>query len=235
MLAVGYDVINKTIVNSWGESWSRDGLGSFSTNDYKPHSTAYFFTGLASEVKPPSSTLPKITEFKYNQVSLRLGQKNENVRHLQIALRLLGFITKDEFLTGYYGTKTQEAVLSFQRQYMFKDRLEVEKLKGIQAGPKTNKEIANQLNILKNKALQVNSNSTVPINLQSSQDPEQISLRIKALLFSILPAGLMISKYLGFQFTEDQAMELITIVTAFVSVAMYIWGFVRSLKKEDSI
>lgn len=235
MLAIGYDLSNKTIVNSWGENWSRDGKGGFSTNDYKPHSTAYFFTGPVSEVKPPSSTLPKITDFKYNPITLKLGQRSENVRQLQIALRLLGFITKDEFLTGYYGPKTQEAVLNFQRTYMLKHRIEVENLKGSQVGNKTNKELINQLTILKNKALQVNSNSTVPIKFQSSQDPEQVSLRIKALLFSMLPAGLIVSKYLGLDFTEDQAIELITAVTAFVSVAMYVYGFLRSLKSDNSI
>lgn len=237
MLAVGYDNYDKIIVNSWGQNWSKDGLSKFSTLDYRPHSTAYFFVSrLTPETpKPVQSTLPKVADFIYNPVLVNYGQRNENVRNLQIALRLLGYITKDEFLTGFYGDQTKKAVLEFQRKYMIKYRLEVEKLRGTQVGNKTQLEIKKQLSMLKALINKVNSGSGIPEVLQSSQSPNGVSLRIKGLLVAVIPLLLVLAQFLNIEVSETQIMEIITAVTAFISAAMYLWGLIRSIKVDNNV
>lgn len=236
MLAIGYDGYDKRVVNSWGETWSRDGIGGFSTLDYKPHSTAYFFISRVTKEtpKPIQSTLPKVSDFIYNSVLVKQGQKNENVRNLQIALRYLGFVSKDEFLTGYYGDITRQAVLSFQRKYMTKYLNEVERLKGSQVGPKTQLEIKKQLTMLKTLINKVNNNSGIPLTIQSSQDPQEVSLRVKGLLVAVIPVALMLAKTMNVEITETQVMEIITALTAIISLVMYVWGYIRSIEKTEN-
>ena len=230
MLAIGYGTGNdKRVVNSWGELWSKDGRSYFSTQDYPPQSTAYFFIGKVSEAPITIPVLPKVTDFNFNIGLVRYEQKSDDVRQLQIALRLLGFLTSDEFLTGYYGDKTKEAVYKFQFKYMQKYISEVNFLKGTQVGAKTIAELKNQLNILRKKVQQVNSASDIPYALQSSQDPDQISLRVKAILIAILPAGILLAGAFGYKIDESKALEVITAITTLVSVGMYIYGFIRSL------
>lgn len=237
MLAIGYNSYNKIIVNSWGENWSRDGKSEFSTLDYKPHSTAYFFTFRVTieNPKPIQSTLPKVTDFNYYPILTKFGQRNENVRNLQITLRYLGFVSKDEFLTGYYGDITRQAVLGFQRKYMNKYLNEVEKLRGTQVGPKTQLEITKQLNMLKTLINKINNNSGVPASLQSSQNPQEVSLRVKALLIAIIPVVLTLAQVMNLEISETQLMEIIAGITALTSLIMYIWGYVRSVNYDNSI
>lgn len=235
MLAIGYDQgVEKKVVNSWGELWSRDGKTLFSTLDYKPHSTAYFFIGKINDIQIP--VLPKITEYNFDvNTTLRYKQKSDNVRQLQIALRLLGFLTSDEFLTGYYGDQTKAAVYKFQFQYMQKYLSEIQVLKGEQVGAKTLAELKNQLSILKKKALQTNSGSDVPYWLQSSQDPDQVSLRIKAILLGILPAGILLASLFGYKINQEQAIQVITAIATVVSAGVYLYGQIRAWKNENTI
>lgn len=233
MLAIGYNTNNVKIVNSWGETWSRDGFSDFSPLDYKPHSMAYFIIGPKDSIKIPVT--PKVTEFTYHGVSVKYGERNNNVKELQIALRMLGFLTSDEFLTGFYGDKTKEAVYRFQFKYMQAYLNEINLLGGKQVGKKTIKEIQKQLTMLKNKTNQVNSGSDIPLILQSSQDPNQISMRAKGLMLAILPIGLLIANQMGYSFTQEQGIEIITVVTGIISAGMYVYGLVRASKSEPSI
>lgn len=234
MLAIGYGYGNdKKIVNSWGEMWSGDGKTQFSTLDYKPHSTAYYFIAPINEIQVP--ILPKIQDFQFNIPTVKYGEKSDNVKQLQIALRLLGFITKDEFLTGYYGDQTKAAVYKFQFRYLTKYLGEVQIIKGSQVGGKTIAEIKNQLNILKKKALQTNSASNVPYWLQSSQNPDQVSMRVKAVLVALIPVATLIASLFGQELTQEKAMQFITVIGTLTSAGMYIYGLWRSWGNDNTI
>jgi uncharacterized membrane protein len=78
-------------------------------------------------------------------------------------------------------------------------------------------------------------NTNIPVILQSSQDPNAISMRIKALLVAIIPMGLIVATQLGYTFSQEQAMEIATVITAIISLVMYLYGHIRSIKPNDNL
>ena len=66
---------------------------------------------------------------------MRRGERSEEVKMLQKALKVLGFFSLQE--TGYYWNQTQEAVFKFQLKYVNLNLYEKNVLKGSSVGPKT--------------------------------------------------------------------------------------------------
>lgn len=231
MLAIGYDQVNKRIVNSWGREWSLDGMSWFNPLHYPPHSTAYYFIGKI----PNLQVLPKITDFKFVGTNLRYKTKSDPVKQLQIALRLLGYLTSDEFLTGYYGDQTKKAVYRFQFENMKEHLAEINLYKGEIVGAKTNKTIVKKLDELRKKAQQVNSGSDVPVWIQSSQNPQEISLRVKAILLTTVPAVLFIASISGVQLGEDKVIEYLTGASTVIGTLVYLYGLFRSFEKKENL
>lgn len=68
--------------------------------------------------------------------TIKYGQRNLDVAHLQMKLQKLGFFPADTNCTGYFGDVTARAVVAFQISNGILD-FQGAKLKTVQAGPKT--------------------------------------------------------------------------------------------------
>lgn len=95
---------------SWGEPIGEKGWQYFG-NDYMP----YLFTAFTfAEFNPKPN-------FKHTfNVDMKLGDKGNEVKALQDALKIDGTFPKDQLSTGYFGQITLQAVKSFQTKYGIK-------------------------------------------------------------------------------------------------------------------
>ena len=100
---------NTELRNSWGKEWGALGDGYHNPDNY-PVTEAWAVT-----LDRYVNDLPAADQFKYTFTqNLTRGSRGEEVRNLQIALMILGFL---DFVQpadrGYYGALTQEAVKKF--------------------------------------------------------------------------------------------------------------------------
>lgn len=100
---------NNELRNSWGPEWGALGDGWHKYDDY-PVTEAWAVT-----LDRYVNDLPAANEFKYTFTqNLTRGSRGEEVRNLQIALMILGFLDFVQPVDrGYYGALTQEAVKKF--------------------------------------------------------------------------------------------------------------------------
>lgn len=103
--------------NSWSENWGNKGYFSFIFNQQAPY---YFTEAWAIGEIPPEviqlvKDLPEAKNFKYNFPNkIERGNTGDDVKKLQIALSILGFLDIKVEELGSYGPKTAKAVLAYQ-------------------------------------------------------------------------------------------------------------------------
>lgn len=127
------------LINSWGEQWGQEGKGYLIYEDYKPFiKEAITAIDLPNEKLEEVHNLPKPAEFKHNFLQdLELNQRGEEIRMLQIALKIDGCFPKKHVITGFYGVVTQKAVKEFQRKYRIASWWELNFVNGKRVGAKT--------------------------------------------------------------------------------------------------
>lgn len=104
--------------NSWGITWADKGYYNFVFNVQAP----YYFTevwaisDLPVQVINDIKDLPEAKDFQHRfQTNIEYGMKGSEVRALQIALSILGFLNIHVGELGVYGPKTARAVLDYQK------------------------------------------------------------------------------------------------------------------------
>lgn len=127
------------VLNSWDKRWGKDGTGWFLYNEQKP-----FIVEALTEIDVPNDmleevhNLPKPVEFKHNfERDIVRSEKNDEVKALQIALKIDGCFPKTQAETGYYGAITQIAVKKFQQKYKVASWWELMTVNGSRVGKKT--------------------------------------------------------------------------------------------------
>ena len=127
------------IVNSWSKDWAMNGIGYFFYDEYRPFlDEAITAIDLPDNWLEELNNLPPANQFKHRfLVNLAYGQKSEEVRFLQIALKINGTFPSTVAETGYYGDITAKAVLDFQKKYNVASLYELLVLRGRNVGPKT--------------------------------------------------------------------------------------------------
>jgi hypothetical protein len=136
----GYRVIPGDLeihfINSWGDTWADHGKGYILYSEYKKYMVEMItFTDIPDELLKKVDELPKKFTHNFTKI-LTLGDKNEEVKFLQDALKQYGTFNYES--TGYYGDITMKAVLDFQIksgiQLSYYERYI---MKGSRVGPKT--------------------------------------------------------------------------------------------------
>lgn len=133
-------------INSWSEAWADMGKGNFFYDTYRPHMVeAYGSVDLPNDWKEHLKELPKPQEFKhYFGRQISQGETSEEVKALQIALKIDGVFPAGQIATGYYGSITRKAVRDFCAKYAVANWLELRVVDGRYVGPKTRAKL-NQL------------------------------------------------------------------------------------------
>lgn len=149
----------------------------------------------------------KAEPFKFKNI-IRFGDKSEDVRKLQEFLQKQGLFPKNQTPTGYYGGITRKAVKDFQIKMGIKHN------EGWAVGPLT---------------LQALNKSMLPTALQSSVNPNELSLTVKGILISLIPIIIIIAKQLGLEVTETSLINLIEQVTILISAVVTVYGLIRKL------
>ena len=137
------------ILNSWGERWGNKGCGWFEYEMQKPFIVeALTAIDLPNKILEEVHNLPKPAEFKHNFYrDIVRFEKSDEVKALQIALKIDGCFPKTQSETGYYGEITRVSVKKFQQKYKVANWLELKFVNGTRVGSKTR----NKLNSLFNK------------------------------------------------------------------------------------
>lgn len=65
--------------------------------------------------------------------------------------------------------------------------------------------------------------------LQSSANPQELSLTVRGILVSLVAVIIMVLQVLNIPFSEAQLMELIQQITALLSVMMVAFGLARKI------
>lgn len=137
---IGFETVDgKTrfhFLNSWG-AWADKGTGYFIYDEYLPYLTeAWAFVDLPDDWK--TQNLPKKEDFHFNFLQdIKMGETSEEVRNLQIALKIEGTFPPAQLITGNYLSVTKKAVLLFQIKHKVADIKELIHLDGTVVGPKT--------------------------------------------------------------------------------------------------
>lgn len=103
--------------NEWSPAWNMGGKAHYDPIAWKPFVIEQWaIAKIPDDLKTFLSDLPKPDEFHYQwNRSLQIGDRNEDVKFMQIALMILGFlppVPADEL--GIYGPKSATAVAKFQ-------------------------------------------------------------------------------------------------------------------------
>lgn len=151
----------------------------------------------------------KVEPFIFKKV-MRFGQQSEDIRKMQEVLQQKGFFPKNQTPTGYYGGITRKAVKDFQIHSGIKHN------EGWQAGPQT----LSALNKTMNK---------IPTALQSSVNPNELSLTIKGVLLALVPVVIILARFSGLEVTETELVSSIEEVTIILSALITAYGLVRKI------
>lgn len=88
--------------------------------------------------KPPQQPQPQPPAFRYHWSNVMLyGQRSEDIKALQQALKVEGLFPAAVQTTGYYGNITTTAVYKFQTRYKVASMEELNALQGRRVGTKT--------------------------------------------------------------------------------------------------
>lgn len=147
----GYEEIEGDLkiyfINSWGPDWASKGIGWFWWSEYNKYIVeAWTAIDIPTEILEMTKGLPNPKEFSFNfKRTLLMGMRGEDVKALQIALRILGDFHYPE-VTGFYGSQTAKAVYAFQTKYNLAGYLELFFLGGKRVGAKTLKKLNSLFN-----------------------------------------------------------------------------------------
>jgi hypothetical protein len=134
------------IINSFGDSWGLQGKGyffwdeyaAFRQGDYRGLIEGWNYIDLPNDWLKEAKELPKAQDFKHFFArDLVYGEISEEVRNLQIALKILGHFPNNIKETNYFGPITRRAILEFQMKYSVASLQELKTLNGKRVGPKT--------------------------------------------------------------------------------------------------
>lgn len=75
----------------------------------------------------------------------------------------------------------------------------------------------------------MNKKQKYPKALQSSVNPNNLSLTIKGILISLIPAAIIVAKYAGYTTDEATLMNIIEQITIIISVVVTVTGLFRKL------
>lgn len=130
-------------INSWGKEWGENGYG-YVGEDY--FSSGYVFNAITLVDLPNDWQKEKEQPiFKHNFYrDIVFGERSEEVRALQKALKIDGAFPQSVPETGYYGEITRKAVFDFQKKSKVASLSEILFVKGRRAGAKTRSKL-NQL------------------------------------------------------------------------------------------
>ncbi len=107
-----------TLRNSWSDKWANIGEAKYDFANWAPYIIeGWTVAEIPEDVKDFMATLPAPTDFHYTwNTNMSLGQTNEDIKFMQIALMILGFISPfDPSQLGIYGPKTAVGVLAYQK------------------------------------------------------------------------------------------------------------------------
>lgn len=110
------DTLN-TLRNEWSSAWAKNGEANYDPAEWAPYvREQWAIAEIPPDVSDFLKTLPAPSAFHYGWTkNMVLGDFDDDVRFLQIALMILGFLaplTPDEL--GHYGPKTATAVGRYQ-------------------------------------------------------------------------------------------------------------------------
>jgi hypothetical protein len=126
-------------LNSWSPLWADKGTGYFVYEDYyKFIDEAITAFDLSDELKEELKNLPEPKKWSHLFIgTLKYGQQNNEIKALQIALKLEGLFPVGQKETGFFGEITRQAVKKFQEKYSVASWLELKLVNGKTVGPKT--------------------------------------------------------------------------------------------------
>lgn len=103
--------------NSWSAAWANQGESRYNVASWAPYVLeAWTVAEIPADIKDFLNNLPAPSDFHYVWNSnLILGQANDDIKFLQIALMILGFMAPvDPTALGTYGPLTANAVKAYQ-------------------------------------------------------------------------------------------------------------------------
>lgn len=102
-------IINESVFNALNFSWSA--ITTVNTTDFNSYLSG-------ADIISPQGLVKAATTYQFT-TNLSLGSLGTEVRQLQTKLKTLGFYTYP-YITGYYGSITQQAVKAFQKAHNLK-------------------------------------------------------------------------------------------------------------------
>lgn len=98
------------IEDSWGPNYGKGGQRII-TEDF--HKARNWFVAHPMNFKFEEGVEPPVLVKKFTR-NMKIGDRHEEVRELQVFLKALGFYPTNSAATGYFGTVTKSAVIKFQ-------------------------------------------------------------------------------------------------------------------------
>lgn len=122
--------------NHWSKFWADNDNGWFYYDEH-PILEAWMPSEIPDPLLAIIKSLPKQEDFRYQWTKdLDFGAQGEDVRNLQIALKIVGTFPFNQPVTNYYGDVTRRAVVKFQVQYKVATPAEITAAAG-KFGPKS--------------------------------------------------------------------------------------------------
>ncbi len=99
------------IEDSWGPNYGQGGQRIITEEFFNQRN---FFTAHTMNFNFEVPVVPPVPVFKFT-LDMQQGDQNEEVRQLQLFLQKLGHYPANSSATGYFGSVTKKAVISFQK------------------------------------------------------------------------------------------------------------------------
>ena len=119
MTQVGYPSLSSPcniIENQWSEKWANEGSALMEYDKWMPFIMEQWAPAIIpTDVKDFLATLPSPSSFHHTwTVAMAQGEQSENVKYLQIALMILGYLAPvDPSSLGIYGPRTTVALSKY--------------------------------------------------------------------------------------------------------------------------
>ena len=107
--------------NSWSAAWANKGEAKYNFNSWAPYiSEGWVIADVPKDVVSFLRDLPSPSDFHYEfDNNMKIGDINNDVKALQIALMITGFLAPvDPSSLGIYGPRTSAAVGAFQQAHL---------------------------------------------------------------------------------------------------------------------
>ena len=129
--------------NHWGTNWADKDTGWFYLDDHKM-TEAWIVSEIPDPLLAIIKSLPSQKDFTYSwEQNVKVGTRGDDVKNLQIALKIIGTFPFNQPVTDYFGNITKGAVQAFQREYKVASEADIVSANGM-LGPKT-REVLNKL------------------------------------------------------------------------------------------